>query len=141
MHTANLGRMVDLDRNVADLDIQEINAHLCNGPITLCTMTAASRSQLPTFPSALFPADKLDTGSCDPRSTHSLIASRTRSRFVRKVRALTPPRFMISCTLLESCPAIERQKYDGREDVSRWRLRGVRKFEVASSSSVVVGGE
>lgn len=61
--------------------------YLPNGPITLPIMTAASRSQLP-FP--LVPRY--------PRSTHSLMASLTRSRFVRSVLAETPPRDRISCT-------------------------------------------
>jgi hypothetical protein len=68
--------------------------------VTLPVMTAASLSQLPVV--LVLPWPNELAGSCEPLSTHSLIASLTRSRFVLNVLEDTPPSRMIFWTRPDS---------------------------------------
>lgn len=84
-----------------------------NGPTTELTITAASRSQLPTttvsVPGLPFSARRLVAETFDARSTHSLSSVLRRSRFDRSARAETPPRLTISWTRDVRDEARERQ--------------------------------
>lgn len=115
--------------------------HLPKTPVTDPTMTAASLSQFPV--EIPLPLTAEPAGNCEPRRTQSRIASLTRSLLLLNVRAETPPRTTISCSLDESEDARERQKYEGRDEVSRATSNGWSKFGGAaggfSSSSSAFG--
>src|SRR6266516_743118 len=104
-------------------------------PTTDPTITATSLSQ--PFP---FSEPRAPTlfGGIHPLITHSRIPSLTLSLLLLSARAETPPLTIISCTLVPSCDARDRQKCDGNDAASIERSNGSsRVFGAFSASSSV----